>query len=396
MTARYWIRRFISEAAIKNWYAYGLYILLSLFFLNVVYKDLGFWVRGVDYVRQVGPFTAFNQDALHLEVYLGQYLYYWLVVQIQNVIHVHTGEIIKLTLILAAIATCELLPQQYDIKLYLLPAFFLSGPLYGYMDLLYAPFLVYSLKTIDRPARSLLSYALAVYLKSHALIVAPVYLLYHLKFNRSGMKGAFWVALAIVFTVVIIFWQANINTLVALLGQSGSAITAQGFNIPAWINAVIVNPGDPIKKLFVSDVGYGPALALMAKVVIGVVCLFYIFERKRESIFCYLGLVALGYFTFTTSAHENHEFLALLIMPSVLNTFAKDASLRLFINLACIFVFLSNIIVLFIPEQVGRADYFSPAAIAMVEKVVISLDCALELGAFVGLCALIRSEPSER
>jgi hypothetical protein len=214
-------------------------------------------------------------------------------------------------------------------------AFLINGPALGYVDVLFAPPLLLALAALERRrlAWATALFAVACLLKWQVLVIAPFVLLQMIEIRSlTDWRAVPWrrlaggvIAPALLLTaatlllfragVLLSFWYA----LTKSTYLSGTALNL------GWVVTYLLHLTDPatygpltggqIGIIVNPGAAVAGALKLLFVAVFGTVLVLFFRANKTSPTFLrYATLGYLAYFTFNTGVHENHLFLAVLLL----------------------------------------------------------------------------------
>lgn len=196
-----------------------------------------------------------------------------------------------------------------------------NSMMHGYLDILFAPFLILTFHFLrnERLAAASLTFALAALMKYQPLILAPVLALHvavrgvpPLDLRALGRHVALAIAPATALMLVAraIFGPWMFESLRAATGHSWLSANALNLN---WLVATVLNPADPLAVRMESGFTWKlPRLIFYAALAL---CLWGYARSRRDAISClvFSTLGYLSYFMFNHGVHENHLFPAAIL-----------------------------------------------------------------------------------
>jgi Gpi18-like mannosyltransferase len=204
-------------------------------------------------------------------------------------------------------------------------ALILSSVALGYLDILFAPFLIASLFFLNRKQYFLSSvlYSLCCLVKFQPIIIAPFLFLYVANADKKTLFTKIVVpAIAVTVFVVSVFHIGFYHSIyIALTKQS--ALSYGAFNFPYVIQYFtqffrgVISFGERVRFENFIDVHSSPAFLLIKPFFFLVFFyILFLFFRKQKTfenllIFSIIGYCA--YFFLNTGVHENHLFTVVIL-----------------------------------------------------------------------------------
>ena len=295
------------------------------------------------------------------------------------------------------------LTRNLPVTTLLQAAFLVNSTALGYVDVLFAPVLLLALAALEarRFAWATTLFLLACLLKWQVIIIAPFLLLYVLGIRRladwraipwRGLIGGVAVpALALMGGTVLLFREGVVLSFWYALTKS-TYLSGTALNL-GWVVTYLLHVADPAtygpltagqSAIITTENAaiVGPLKLLFAGVFGGILVWFFTRPKTFANLLLFATLGYLAYFTFNTGVHENHLFLAVLLLALLAHRHPA------YLLPLAVWAALLNINMIVFYGLDGRGLSFSP--------VVGGLDMTLPLALmtvllFVGFFAQVRA-----
>ncbi len=400
---------------------FGLLILFLpalIYFPNKGTSDMGVWLEWTADVNRWGPLNAYsiintNHDYETSDYPPISFINLYLALKASLIANVSWMLGIKIILLVYYLATLAVLiylstlvrKRSFEMSIAMSSGLFLGGlyfvvnsEAFGYLDITYAPFIVFSLILFAR-GKYLISgicFGLAILVKWMPVIILPAFLFYfiskkgrHYRIDHSAMFKFFG---GIILTVglLIIGFLAKHLSLLALVGSLKKAfdrpsLSDAGLNF-GWIVHYLMQLIYPETYVGVIRNNFYIFQLISAVIFLSVIIaiLRSLLKRRKDmaSLLQTALMVSWSYFIWRTAVHENHLFITLLLALCLAVLYTNRSNIRQYLWLS--FFGLANFVVFF-GFPVRESSILIPEGF----KVILGLPLSVLLAAFHVLIYLI-------
>ena len=214
--------------------------------------------------------------------------------------------------------------RSYLLGLFALFVFLIVSIDFGYTDIVFLPFFIFSLFFLMKKKYFLsgLAFFLSVSIKWQPLILLPVFVIYLLNINKISFKIrkknilsflSFMAALVLIYVPQHLIFGKEV--IISLLRATGwNTLTGNALNL-GWILYYLNNSFFKLPLMYLIN-----SLLWIFYLFYFILLLKFIYTKKTFYNFLYcLFVAALGYFVLNKGVHENHLFLAVSILPLIYN-----------------------------------------------------------------------------
>ena len=213
-------------------------------------------------------------------------------------------------------------------------AFLINSTALGYVDVLFAPVLLLALAALEarRLAWATILFLLACLLKWQVIVIAPFLLVYTLDIRRLAdwravpwrrLAGAVAPALLLIAGALLLFREGVVLSFWYALTKS-TYLSGTALNL-GWVVTYLLHVADPATygPLTAGQITIittenplivGPLKLLFAGGFGAILVWFFTRPKTFPNLLLFATLGYLAYFTFNTGVHENHLFLACLLL----------------------------------------------------------------------------------
>ena len=318
--------------------------------------DVNVWMRWMDSLEKNGLVKGYEVNRTVYPPLSNALLF--LVVQCSRFFHVSLFIALKLSIFFFLLLTCVvfyLWTRRVALCSLLLGSLVLNSVAHAYLDIYYAPFLIYSLWALKERKDTLfaLSYTIACLIKWQPLIMAPFIMLYILDARsfseltgRRIVKIMASIGLPVLLLVSICLLVFNVELIRSFLrGASHTYLSGKALNA-SWLLTYFLHLYAPDKFGGLVDGLVMPVKTTEIPIIIGPKLAFVFFygwsfvlffksQNTFKNLLIYSVIGYLAYFTFNTSVHENHLFMAAVM--ALLLFFVDSSQLSLFLVIALMF-----------------------------------------------------------
>jgi hypothetical protein len=307
-------------------------LLMTLTFIPAVGSvDISIWQFWGENPYQYGLVRGYvlnhheHPPGLTALLWFSQYLAIWLDIPARYAI--------KLTYLPFLLASAGLIyiwsGRQLALALFAYIALAYSAIALGYVDIYFAPFIIWAFLALQRGhyCRAFLAFTLACLIKYPPLMILPFFFLYVLQVSGVRRVPAFvalvWPSLCLVMLMLLVFGLEPVYALQRAFQHH--ILSAQALNLN-WILTrlllasgvmPITEQGDQATLMIMqANVPQGLIWLIRGLLVMGYLAAFSLFVWRKKTVenllLCSL-LAHFAYFMFAIGAHENHLFLSMLL-----------------------------------------------------------------------------------
>jgi hypothetical protein len=281
-------------------------------------------------------------------------------------------------------------------------AFLINSTALGYVDVLFAPVLLIALAALEarRLAWATILFLLACLLKWQVIIIAPFIGVYLLDIRRwADWRAVPWrrlagavvaPALLLIAGTILLFREGVLLSFWYALTKS-TYLSGTALNL-GWVVTYLLHLADPaaygplnagqITIITTENPGIvGPLKLLFAGTFGAILIWFFTRPKTFTHLLLFATLGYLAYFTFNTGVHENHLFLACLLLGLLAH---RD---RAYVPELVVWAALLNINMVVFYGLDGRGLPFSPVVGGLDMTLLLAL---LAMLLFVGFFARVR------
>ena len=336
-------------------------LLLISFIMSTGTGDMNFWEEWMDNVNQYGIIEGYRMQHGWYPPFalLVQYIIKYFFSSLSNF------AILRLTntfFVIISLFITQLLFKDVKITFLVFSSLFFSSNL-GYLDVEMAPFLLLAVYFFNRKKFGLsgLFFALLSLIKYQPLIIAPFILAYFVdiydpqqqKYRLSiKIKEILQVSVPVVIiwaVVCVIFRREPLRELKYAILEGGTSIAPNGLNL-GWIIQFLLERFRPEEfgELYngrISIIGDATDRYLSFKyifvVLYGIVGVLWVVHKEKNSQLAlkFAIMAYTVYFLFNSGVHENHLFLAVLLMILLYEQEPTESNW----SRAIIYIFIFNI-----------------------------------------------------